>query len=241
MISRMRIAFAITVALIVCLCVLPTFSAGTLSQESTGELRLIQEFDDCLQQRFKEIDKSFGFRRIIRPGDTPHRFKSENAKELAAVGKLKVEELTVALYLTSRSVLGEKPNEKEWAQGQTEHSQKDKFLTPPQYERLISRRLIKGPVIISGDDKGNLPLPIELWDQSRNAMNVFEGNDSYQFSQGGWQFVARPVRASEQSCLGCHLQDTTRLMAHDVKDGMERRLRLGDPLGVLLYAYRKAR
>jgi hypothetical protein len=72
-------------------------------------------------------------------------------------------------------------------------------------------------------------------------MKAFEVNDSYQFSQGSWQFIARPVRASEQSCLGCHLHDTTRLMAFDAKEEKGKRLQIGDPLGVLLYAYRKAR
>src|SRR5688572_28374176 len=82
-------------------------AAAISAQESALESQFIDALDDCIQQRFKDIDQSFGFRRITRAGDTPHRFKPENAKELASVSELNAQGLNVALYLTSRSVLGD--------------------------------------------------------------------------------------------------------------------------------------
>jgi hypothetical protein len=241
MTTKVRSAFAIAAALVLTVILSPTSVTTMSSQESTVEFTLIREFDDCIQQRFQDIDKAFGFRRIIKKGDTPHRFKPENAKELTSVGKLKEAGITVALYLTSRSVLGEKPDKKEWNQDTPDNSPRGNLLTPPQYESHISRRLIKGPVSITGTEKGGLPLPSELWDQSRSAMAAFASKDSFQFSQGEWHFIARPVRATEQSCLGCHLDDTTRTIARGSGDENGKRLHIGDPLGVMLYAYRKAK
>ena len=63
-------------------------SASTLisivpSQEhSDSEADLIAALDDCIQQRFLDVDKGFGFSRVIRPGETPHRFKAENSVAL---------------------------------------------------------------------------------------------------------------------------------------------------------------
>jgi len=41
-----------------------------------------QSLDARVQERFKEVDRVFGFRRIVRPGETAHRFRPENVREL---------------------------------------------------------------------------------------------------------------------------------------------------------------
>jgi hypothetical protein len=66
---------------------------------------VIAEFDECLQQRFKDVDEGFGFRRIVKIGDTPHHVDPENAREESAVRDLEREGLRVVLYLTGRRVL----------------------------------------------------------------------------------------------------------------------------------------
>jgi hypothetical protein len=216
-------------------------AAAISAQESALESQFIDALDDCIQQRFKDIDQMFGFRRITQAGDTPHRFKPENAKELASVRELNAQGLNVALYLTSRSVLGDKPDEKEWVQDQPVSTGQGVTRTSVGSGRGFSRKIIKGPVLISAKDKDDLPMPSELWEQSRKAILAFATKDSFEFLHGSWKFIARPVRASEQSCLQCHLRDSTRTIALNPKDENPKPLKIGDPLGVVLYAYRERR
>jgi hypothetical protein len=216
-------------------------AAATSSQESAAESQFIDALDDCIQQRFKDIDQMFGFRRITRAGDTPHRFKPENAKELASVSDLNSKGIHVALYLTSRSVLGDKPDENEWVQDKPVRTGQGVTRTSVGSGRGFSRKIIKGPVLISAKDKDDLPMPSELWEQSQKAILAFATKDSFEFSHGSWKIIARPVRASEQSCLKCHLSDSTRVIPLNSEDEKLKPLNIGDPLGVVLYAYRERR
>lgn len=192
------------------------------AQDPRARVRaLIEQFDQCLQERFKDVDEGFGFRRIIRIGDTPHRFKPENAREEGAVRDLEREGLRVVLYLTGRRALtadGRAPG-------------------PPPGPPLI-----KGPVEVTRAQRQGDPRTapsLDLRDESRRAMITFERASSYDFTAGGWTFVARPVRASELSCLRCHEADgsTRTIPARDRVPS----LRVGDPLGALLYGYQSAR
>jgi hypothetical protein len=60
---------------------------------------------------------------------------------------------------------------------------------------------------------------------------------SHQFVQAGWNFAARPVRASEALCLRCH-RGRGRASAFPVADE-KMVLKIGDTIGVVLYGYRK--
>jgi hypothetical protein len=205
----------------------PSITAADLLQDRGAQGRgararaLIEEFDECLQQRFKDVDEGFGFRRIVKVGDTPHRFKPENAREEGAVRDLEREGLRVVLYLTGRRVLttgGHAP------------------------DRPFGSPLIKGPVEVTRAQRQGDPHTapsLDLRDESRRAMTLFERASSSDFTAGGWTFVARPVRASEPSCLRCHEADgSTRTIPS--RDGAPS-LRVGDPLGALLYGYQSAR
>ena len=204
-----------------------SFASRDLVQEHGAQDRgararaLIDEFDECLQQRFKDVDEGFGFRRIVKVGDTPHRFKPENAREEGAVRDLERAGLRVVLYLTGRRVLT--------ADG---HATGTGLGSP----------LIKGPVeVTSAQRQGDLHTApsLDLRDESRRAMIMFERASSYDFTAGGWTFVAHPVRASEPSCLRCHEADgSTRTIPS--RDRVPS-LRVGDPLGALLYGYQAAR
>jgi hypothetical protein len=239
MTTKIRLAFALAAVIILTVLVLPGSIVKTRSQSSSLELQLIKEFDDCIQQRFLDIDKAFGLRRIIKEGESPHRFKPESARELTSVGRLKEQGLDVALYLTSRSVLGEKPAEAAWQQESADTYERTKPLTPQILQKNFLRKLIRGPVLITAMGKDELPNPSQLWQQSQSAMKAFAGKEQYEFAQGQWQFIARPVRASDESCLHCHVQDSTHIVALDVNDERVKSLKIGDPLGVLLYAYRE--
>lgn len=212
--------------IILCLCGVFVFllspSASTSQQHSDSAAELIGALDDCIQQRFLDVDKGFGFRRIIRPGDTAHRFKPENAKELAVVEYLSGTRLDVVLYLAGRGILASKLNSEE-VDG-------------------VAGNLIKGPVLITTSDKqvAGLPAFKQLWDHGREAMQVFQGSNRYDFNLGEWSFTARPVRASDTTCLNCHQGNGTTLFSMRNNGRESNSLQKGDPLGLLVYGYRRS-
>jgi hypothetical protein len=207
----------------------PGPSASTLrsfipSQEhSDSEADLIAALDACIQQRFLDVDKGFGFRRLTRPGDTPHRFKAENAKELTIVEYLTSARLDVVLYLAGRGIVEAKLNSED--------------------VDSIAGSLIKGPVSITPSDNqiAGLPTPRQLWNHSQEAMQVFQGSGKYDFSLGEWNFIARPVRASDTTCLECHQRNGTNLFSRGNTRQELKSLQIGDPLGLLVYGYKISR
>lgn len=214
-------------SVLVAFAVSPSPSASNLrglipSQEPADSgAELIAALDDCIQQRFLDVDKGFGYRRLVRPGDTPHRFKPENAKELAVVDYLTRHKLDVVLYLAGRGIIEPSPNSKE--------------------VDSIAAKVIKGPVRITPGDKqvAGLPTLKQLWDHGQQAMHVFHGSDNYDFNLGEWKFVVRPVRASDQSCLKCHQPNGTSHIAMANRRQESKSLQIGDPLGLLVYGYKK--
>src|SRR5262245_19013702 len=161
-------------------------AGSELQEHPETNIELILALDGCVQKRFEDVDKNFGFRRIIKVGETPHRFRPENAREFDVVRQLDNAGVKVALYLAGRRVLGDKPAATDWKKNE--------------------RGLIRGPVFVteSSSEGEALPEAPELWDQAQKAMVSFKASDIYSFTRTGWTFVARPVRAS-QSCLQCHL------------------------------------
>jgi hypothetical protein len=163
----------------------------------------IAALNRSIQERFREIDKLFGLRRIVVIGDTPHQFKPENAAELAAVQGLKDAGFRVALYVAGRRVLDREPD----------LTTKEPFA--------LNRRVIFGPVVVTDRDYAQrLPQAVDLIEESRIAFRTLVKSDRYDFRLADRDFSARAIRATSLECLSCH-----------------RGRQLGEPLGVLLYAY----
>ena len=167
------------------IAVLPLVLAGAIgvtADTSRPELRAIADLNDCIQQRFMDIDKYFGFARISTPA-SPHRFLPENTKEMEAVRTLEQARMDVVLYLAGRRVLKARTPETEW-------------FGP------------KGPLRIASGSGQSSPPPAAtaLWEDSRDALLAFGANTSYEFPvrTDGWKMIARPVRASSEQCLKCH-------------------------------------
>ena len=163
----------------------------------------IASLNRAIQDRFKDVDKFFGLRRIVVIGDTPHQFRPENVTELAAVQALKDGGLRAALYLAGRRVLEREPD----------LSSKEPFG--------LNRRVIFGPVAVTEPQVASgLPAPVDLIDETRIAFRTLAKRDRHDFAIGDWRFTARAVRAASTQCLSCHQGRS-----------------LGDPLGVVVYAY----
>ena len=184
---------------------LPMAGQSSGTRDGSWEARLIGSLDTCVQERFRNVDGVFGFRRIVRPEETAHRFRPENIRELEEVRELQRANLQVVLYLAAREVLRSRPD---------------------PIDPLLASHVIRGPALVTPDrlQISDAPAPLQLWDESRLALRAFDRGESHRFTVSGWTFVARPVRASDQSCLNCHRADT---------------LRLGDPIGAALYGYKK--
>jgi hypothetical protein len=210
----------------IALAFLPDISSATCSphiftqEHPDSSADLISVLDDCVQQRFLDVDQGFGFRRIVRLGETPHRFKPENAKELSIVGYLMKVKLNVVLYLAGRNILntGSDTTEVNGNAG----------------------RFIKGPVLITDNDKRVIgpPTALELLEHGQKAMRDVQKSDRYDFAIREWKIIARPVRASDSSCLKCHRYNEIDVLPEAKLEQESRRLKIGDPLGVLLYAYK---
>jgi hypothetical protein len=199
----------------------------TSSTDPRSAAPLLDALNACIQERFLDVDNGFGFRRLTSPGETPHRFKPENIRELAAVRDLERAGVKVVLYLTSRQVLQPKPE-----------------TTRPGW---WDRWLIKGPVAVAGfvDNPELLragpigevaPPPMDLWADAGRAMAAFERRESHDFTAGTWTFRARPVRAQNTTCLACHKANGAYTLP---ATGGNDALRVGDPLGVVLYGYKE--
>ena len=167
----------------------------------------IAELNRIIQERFTEVDSTFGLRRIVIIGETPHRFQPEKVSELNAVRGLDEARMRVALYMAGRRVLDVEPD-----------------LTT-KAPAALNRRVVFGPVAVT-DASSLPPLPdaVQLIDESRTAFRALERRERYDFEFGDVSFTARAVRASSSACLACH---------------MDRKI--GEPLGVVMYAYTASR
>jgi hypothetical protein len=187
---------------------------------------LISAFDGCIQGRFADVDEKFGFRRIVNPGETPHRFKPESTREIDAVRGLEGAGFRVVLYLTGRRVLREDPQ-------------------PDVPGANPFRAVIKGPVLITDatdqsageSGSGSAPASADLWKESRQALLAFAKRDSFDFAKADWSFIARPVRASDATCLRCHREP----YSMGTPTGEPSNLKVGDALGVVLYGYQRTK
>jgi hypothetical protein len=216
-----------TVCMLVGICVM-TYGflldvSSVRAQEHLDSGRdLILALDDCIQKRFLDIDKGFGYRRIVRRGDSPHRFNPENAKELSIVGDLTRARLSVGLYLAGRNSL--------------------KSASDATEAAASTGKPIRGPIIISGNERApHFPTALELRERGLKAMQAFQKSDRYDFGVRDWNVVAIPVRASDASCLNCHLYNDVKTLPGAGPDEQSLKLRIGDPLGLLLYVYRDGR
>lgn len=184
----------ISVALVVCLAI-PMVGVGRDDP--------IAALNRSIQDRFKDVDETFGLRRIVVLGDTPHRFRPENVTELAAVSELEDAGLRVAMYVAGRRVLQREPD----------------LTTKGPFE--LNRRVIFGPIAVTAPEPAAaLPAAVDLIDESRLAFRTLLQRERHDFEVADWKFTARAVRATSAQCLTCHRGQT-----------------IGDPLGVVLYAY----
>lgn len=205
-------------------------SAVVASRPTSREAHPLDALDRAVQKRFHSVI-GFGMARI----GTEKRFAPETAEEKQAVRDLKRAGYSVGLYLAGRAVLEDVPERDRYS--------KVVFGSTP------AGQAFSGPIFMSTSGLKGLPKAAALWDETRRALHSFaEGSERYGFKSGEWDVEARPVRASEESCLKCHVarvnftvvtgEDGTKTVKSEPAENAPK---VGDPLGVLVYSYRKKR
>ncbi len=164
----------------------------------------INRMDECIQKRF--LDRTaFGMNRILPlQAHGIRQFRPENATEQAVVNRLEQEGYQVALFLAGRNV----------------------FAAPGPLDAWY-RFGVQGPAYITHlRHPDELPVSVALIDESRNALAAFQTGAGYEAQKGDWNVALRPLRASNEACVGCH----TRAGA---------KVSIGDPLGIVMYVYKR--
>ena len=115
------------------------------------------------------------------------------------------------------------------------------------------RAVVEGPILIArvADagcgryEQGGAAGDQSLGRRPAGRDHAFAKTVSVDFARAAWNFVARPVRASDAMCLQCHHEPVPGvrgqvLKARPVPEAIEvNALKIGDPLGVVIYGFRK--
>jgi hypothetical protein len=232
----LAVALALTLAAFAASIVLWRDNSATHAQQNSPtqparNSHPLDALDREVQKRFHKVI-GFGMARI----GTQRKFAPETEEEKASVRELKSQGYRVGLYLAGRAILND---------------------VPEQYRRAkldfgssSAGQAFSGPIFLSSSDMKGLPTAASLWDETRLALQSFAtGAERYGFKSGDWDVETRPVRASEESCLRCHTarEHFAVVVINEkgeksvVPETKEDPPKLGDPLGVLVYAYRKTR
>lgn len=210
---------------------------GASAQEKTNSSKtllvqcsILDELDEHVQKRFLRADKTFGYARMT-PRTHINQFYPIDMEERHTVNDLEKAGWQVGFYLAGRSVLGEKPSAEAWQVSNIS------LPLPP----------IKGVLPITKNVRTELlPEAQSLWHEAKNALAKLAKENHHEFSQGGWTFSARPIRARAE-CLQCHLDDKNiRALPSRMEVDANGKplslpastLKVGDVLGIAIYAYR---
>lgn len=196
-----------------------TFSpVGAMAGKSNEKpaIDLIEKFDAAIQQRFL-TEPGFGITRIAPPNPHLSYFIPKDGDEKTSVENLEASGWRAGLYLFGRRI--EKRTD--------EKTGKTKFY--------ISNRTVSPMPLTKNVKPENLTPSARLQDEATNAFEAFQTADRYEFDNGKWAYVAKPVRA-RQSCLKCH---TDYVMTSKIGERpyKYRKRQAGDAIGVLIYGF----
>jgi hypothetical protein len=232
--------------------------AATLfaSYPEPADLKVIDEFNACIQLRFAVLPTvdlgekpqgilsaapslifhitrpKVGMSRIAEPPSPGEHFRPspitrrdfypEDAREAQIVSQLESQGIQGGFYLIGKSIIDAS-------------------------QQSLYPRALKGPAVFTaGTPRANWypasPRPIEpqsaqpdalpdwnaIYPVARSAMKTFlDGGKGFETSFNNWHIAARPVVVSQVRCIACHTNASTAAP------------RLNDPIGAVLYAFRR--
>lgn len=189
------------------------------------ENALIKRFDTAIQERFLTMP-DFGIRRIQPanpPGPHLEYFSPINDVEKQSVAAFEEGDWKVSLYL-----FGRRANPRIVDGKETKKFSINYRLNPPLSITDETRTVI-------------LPRSKELIGEVKKAFIEFQTPESpnennYEFSIGDWSYVAKPVRAVNESCLKCHTDYVVTEKIGDHRFKFRKRA-VGDANGVIVYGF----
>lgn len=198
--------------------------------KSKPDAEIIERFDRQVQQRFL-TEPNFGFARLVivsKAPDNPHfkHFSPYGAEEVESIRAFEQDGWKTSIYLFGKRTTPKIVKGKET----------DEFA--------INYRLFDPIPVTSKLKEKNLPKSLKLLKEVKKAFLAFQTPDSpneneYAFEIGKWSYVAKPVRASQQSCVQCHKDHVVTEKLGDGKFKFRKR-RIGDANGVLVYGFSRA-
>lgn len=205
--------------------VMLTFAGRGETQQATRAEHFLDPFNSAVQKRFHDVI-GFGMTRI----SSGRTFKPETAEEKLAISDLKRGGYQIALFLAGRNLLQDVPIS---------------YRASSPYFGSGGWHLMSGPVVVGDQKLKGLPDGPAMWEPTREAFRQFDrGGERWAFEAAGWSVEARPVRASDEKCLRCHAP--VKLSFEQVNGTVLMRsaetpneLRIGDPIGSVLYVYRR--
>ena len=200
------------------------------SLRSKPDAEIIERFDRLIQARFLS-EPYFGIARIPRVSkapDNPHfkHFYASGAEEVNSVREFEEDG-----WKSSINLFGKRTTPK-----MVSKSEFGKFR--------INFRLFDPIPVTSGLKEKNLPKSSKLLKEVKKAFLAFQTPNSpneneYAFEIGEWSYVAKPVRASQTSCVECHKDYVVTQKLDDGKFKFRKR-QIGDANGILVYGFSRA-
>ena len=238
--GRKTFLFKITIVIVSCVAVVIVSQFPSAVPETSGQTTeienrrvpsvrpinsLIDDFDKSIQLRFLTAP-NFGMRRMEPPGPTnPHfeQFSPNTDAEKASVAGFEANNWDVGIYLFGKRT---QPR----ANAKTEKFEiKYRLFDPLPVTRDLKRSdLLRSKTLLTEVKKAFLHF------QQPDSPN----HEGVTFDIGEWSYIARPVRAVQQSCLQCHKDYVVTKKLGDGKFKFRKR-QVGDANGVLVYAFSK--
>jgi hypothetical protein len=218
----------------ICAAAFVVISAVTLHATipPAADSELINRLDALVQHRFRDpAPLTLGMSRVARPVSMgthfyPKRassrdFQPESPVEKDVIDALEKQQTQVGFYVIGNVITS----------------------LPPSDVTLESFRALKGPAAMTRGtprprwyppsrktaavDPNALPDWEAIYPLASTAMKTFQnGGQGFETTFGNWNIAARPVIASQQRCVTCH-------------NSMDLPVKLNDPIGGVLYAYRR--
>ncbi len=168
----------------------------------------ITRLNEYIQVRFLDR-KSFGMARVapVRRHGNLRTFVPENPTERALVEQMREKGLEVVVFLVGRQAL-------------------------PESASGIGRAGLQGPASVTWNPDAALPETAVLLSEGKEALKTIGEGKGYDIRSGEWTVAMRPLRASNEGCLGCHTSGAA------ASNGLAAP-KLGDALGMAMYVYRR--
>lgn len=190
------------------------------------ETQLVEKFDAAIQRRFL-TEPNFGIRRMQPIQPEPLQsihvggFSPINEDERSTITGFVNDGWKVGLYLYGRQATpdGDKEN--------------------PLEKFKISYRINRPVSVVWESPKDRLPNSKKLINEVKAAFLKFQADVTvvdYRFAKDDWSYVAKPVRAVNESCIRCH---TDYVVTDKLENGQYkfRKRAVGDVNGVIVYGF----